>query len=350
MIVQEVLKYAVEFRASDIHLNVGKEPWLRINGNWHIVPNARVLETKDFEEFYSEVKLRGVSAIPTEDRDFLVKAGYIENGRFRANAFRSQGNPGLVLRSLPATVPALEDLGLPPAMMALLRKEKGLILVTGATGSGKSTTMASIINHVCCQPHKHVITVEDPIEYQLDSPNTLITQRELGEDVVSFPIALRSAMREAPDVIMVGETRDDGETATLLLTAAETGHLVFSTLHTPSAIGTIERLTNMFPEGTKTGVGSRLAGSLVAVLSQTLLPAKEGGRVMACELLVVTDAVRALLRQGKPEQLTTAMQTGRKDGMQTMEQSIDNLLRAGKINEQVAAEAMAKIVGASLHR
>ncbi len=338
MDIATLLEYAVAQNASDIHLRVNKEPWLRIDGKLFVPDNFGVVTQVDLETFL-RVALPGIEIQP--DSDFLICGNAVKGNRFRGNFFHSAGKVGLVLRALPAQIPQLDTLGLPPKLTELLDRESGLILVTGATGSGKSTTLASMVQQICCAPHQHVITIEDPVEFQLSNDNNLITQRALGADVKSFPIALKSAMREDPDIIMVGETRDR-ETAELLLTAAETGHMVFSTLHTPSAAGTINRLVSLFPSDAHEGVRAQIADSLIGVLSQTLLPRQGGGRVLAYEFLVVNDPVKNLIRQGKIEQIATPMQTGRKEGMVTMDHCLRGLRDAGTISDATFHATLAK--------
>ena len=334
--ILEILKNAVSLGSSDIHLKTGKKPWFRTNGKLG-VPESEAVTAQEMAEFL-KLALPSCPDGLVRDRDFLVSSACSGDLRFRANAAVSEGVQEIVLRALPTKIPDLSILGLPDKFIDLLSSEKGLILVTGATGSGKSTTLASIIQKVCCNPHhQKIITLEDPIEYQLSSDNTLITQREVGSDVLNFPTGLKSAMRQDPDVIMVGETRDK-ETADLILTAAETGHLVFSSLHTPSAIGTADRLINMF-EGNKLDISARLASNLLAIVSQTLLPRADGqGRVMAAEVLIATHAVKHILRNGEPHRLVNEFR--KQDGSISMEMRLRELQSEGLISRATYEETI----------
>ena len=261
-------------------------------------------------------------------------------GRFRVNFFSQLNGIAGVFRTIPDVIKSFEDLGIPPVLQELCLKNRGLILLTGPTGSGKSTTLATMVDHVNENRNCHIITIEDPVEYFHSSKDSLINQRELGANTHSFGNALRSALREDPDVILVGEMRDL-ETTSLSLTAAETGHLVMSTLHTSSAVKAIDRIIDIYPEGQKTQIRSMMSESLVAVIAQKLLPTKDGkGRVPACEVMIATTAIRNLIRQDRIYQIASLMQSGGVEGMQTLDQDIQRLVSQGEI-DRATAEAVA---------
>jgi twitching motility protein PilT len=272
------------------------------------------------------------------DIDFAISFG--ENMRFRVNAFNTLNGPASVLRTIPSRVLSLEELATPPILQKLCGLHKGLILVTVPTGSGKSTTLAAMIDYINAEHSKHIITIEDPVEFVHSSKKSLINQREVGRNTRSFAKALRSALREDPDVILVGELRDM-ETIQLALTAAETGHLVMGTLHTNSAPKTIDRIIDAFPAGDKEMIRAMLSISLEAVVTQTLLKRKEGGRVAAHEIMLGTPALRNLIREGRIPQLYSMIQMGGKQGMVTMKDAIYNLLNQSIITEDVARSALA---------
>ncbi len=266
-----------------------------------------------------------------KDLDFAIAFG--ESARFRVNAFNINRGPAAVFRTIPTVIPSLEDLNAPPSFKQFAELEKGLVLVTGPTGSGKSTTLAAMINHINRNHPKHILTIEDPVEFVHKSDKSLINHREVGKHTKSFARALKSALREDPDVILVGEMRDH-ETISLALTAAETGHLVMGTLHTSSAAKTIDRIIDVFPAGDKDMVRAMIGGSLQAVISQALLKKIGGGRVAAHDLLVGTPAVRNLIRENKIPQIGSMMQMGQRYGMQTMEDCVKDLVARGVVGEQ----------------
>jgi twitching motility protein PilT len=257
-------------------------------------------------------------------------------GRFRANIYKQRNTFGIAIRSLPFNIPPFGSLGLPDAVKAFARRGKGLVLSTGSTGSGKTTTLASIIDIINTERKCHIITIEDPIEYLHKHKSSLVGQREIGSDTKSFTSALRAALREDPDVIMVGEMRDP-ETIAIALTAAETGHLVFSTLHTVGAAKTVDRIIDVFPPNQQNQVKSQLATVLEGVVSQQMIPKKgSGGVAVACEVMVVNNAIRNLIREGKPYQINSIIQTGVSAGMQTMEASLAKLVSSGAISQDDA--------------
>ncbi len=322
----ELLALARQQGASDLHLSAGAPPMLRVDGD--IAP----LDAPPLESSAIAAWLEGLLAGETLrledalDADFAVDVPAA--GRFRVNVFRHQRGLGAVLRVVPSRVPSLEELGMGPAFEGMAAARCGLVLVTGPTGCGKSTTLAALVDHVNRHRRKHIVTIEDPIEFLHEPRRCLVHQRELGRDTRSFADALRAALREDPDVILVGEMRDLA-TMRLALTAAETGHLVFATLHTGSAPQTIDRIVNAFPAAEQSAVRAALAESLTAVVAQALLPKVGGGRVAAHEIMLATPAVRNLVREHKLAGLRSAMQTAAAQGMQTMEQAVQRLTAAG---------------------
>lgn len=273
--------------------------------------------------------------------DFAISFG--DNMRFRVNAFNNISGPAAVMRTIPTEILSLTQLGTPPVFAELCELHKGLILVTGPTGSGKSTTLAAMIDHINQTYSKHILTIEDPVEFVHQSKKSLINQREVGRDTSSFARALKSSLREDPDIILVGELRDL-ETIQLALTAAETGHLVMGTLHTNSAPETIDRVIDVFPAQDKEMVRSMLSVALQAVITQTLLKKREGGRVAAHEIMIATPAIRNLIRENKIPQLYSSIQMGAKLGMKTMKESIFQLLNEGVIVEQTARMALSSMI------
>jgi twitching motility protein PilT len=334
MQVDEFLKMMVQAGGSDAHLKVGMPPGVRIEG--HIQPQG----TTPLRPEHTEAIARAVVS-PADwekfERQGDLDCSYSVPGlaRFRVNVMRQRGSISLVLRYIPEKIPTFESLGLPEVCRALASKPRGLVLVTGPTGSGKSTTLAAMIDLVNSTVKGHVLTMEDPIEFLHRDKNCYINQREIGTDTTNFTEALRRALRQDPDVILIGEMRDI-ETIGLAVTAAETGHLVLGTLHTTSATKTIDRIVNVFPPEQQTQIRLQLAGTLQGIVCQTLLPKVGGGRVAALEILVGTDSVRAIIRENKVAQLQTAMQTGKKHGMQTLEDHLSALVATGKITYESA--------------
>ena len=334
-IVERLLREAVERRASDIHLTVGVPPTLRINGA--LVRLALPpLGTADTLRLFKAIA-------PEERRTFFEQNGEVDFShtihglsRFRVNAFRQRGSVAIAVRLIPEQVPTLDQLDLPEVVATLSRKPRGLILVTGPTGSGKSTTMAAMINQINEEQACNIITLEDPIEYLHRHKKSLINQREIGADSRSFANGLRAALREDPDVILVGEMRDM-DTISIAVRAAETGHLVLATLHTSDASQTIDRIIDVFPPYQQQQIRTQLSLTLQGIISQQLLPRRSGtGRVVAVEILVATAAVRNLIREGKSHQLMTVIQTGAKTGMQSMDAALRDLCRAGVVADEEA--------------
>lgn len=332
--ILELLAKTVELKASDLHITVASPPIMRINGKLmsygeqllNPVDNLRLAKEVLDEEMFKSLEEKG---------ELDTAFSHPGLGRFRINIYRQRGTYCMAIRSVAMTIPTIEELGFPSIIRDLSRKQRGLILVTGPTGSGKSTTLASMINGINKERNCHILTLEDPIEYLHKHCKSIINQREIGADSKSFSNALRAALRQDPDVILVGEMRDL-ETISIALTAAETGHLVLSTLHTIGAAKTIDRIIDVFPPHQKQQITVQLSSVLEGVVSQQLLPKSNGnGRIAALEIMAVTPAIRSLIREGKTHQIQSSIQTGAKFGMQTMDNSLMNLYRTGEITKEV---------------
>ena len=338
MDITELLAFSVKNKASDLHLSSGLPPMIRVHGDVRRI-NLPPMEHKDVHAMVYDI-MNDAQRKHYEDNfecDFSFEIPNL--ARFRVNAFNQNRGAGAVFRTIPSKVLTLEDLNAPRVFKDISEYPRGIVLVTGPTGSGKSTTLAAMINHINENQHAHILTVEDPIEFVHESKKCLINQREVGPHTHSFSNALRSALREDPDVILVGEMRDL-ETIRLALPAAETGHLVFGTLHTSSAAKTIDRVVDVFPAAEKEMVRSMLSESLRAVISQTLLKTKDGaGRVAAHEIMIGTPAIRNLIRESKVAQMYSAIQTGAQLGMQTLDQCLLDLVRRNVVS---AIEARGK--------
>jgi twitching motility protein PilT len=327
--IMELLEITIKEKASDLHLSAGANPLFRIHGEIKQT-NVGALSGDEVKKMVYSIMPESVKKVYEEklEVDFAFEVPNLS--RFRVNAFMQRRGPAAVFRTIPTKILSLEDLGAPQLFADLMSKPKGLILVTGATGSGKSTTLAAMIDYYNKNFSRHVLTVEDPIEFVHPPQKCLINQREVGTQTLSFQAALKSALREDPDLILVGEMRDL-ETIRLALTAAETGHLVLGTLHSSSAAKTINRIIDVFPENEKETIKVMLSESIEAIISQNLLPKKDGGRVACHEIMVGIDAIRNLIREGKIAQMYTSIQTGQRVGMQTMDQGLAALVRSGKI-------------------
>ncbi len=354
--IEDLMEEVVERGGSDLHLSAGMPPYIRINGK--LIPS-------DYEPLTPQECQRLIfSMLNNTQRKHLeqtweLDCSYGVRGlaRFRVNVYKDRGTFAAALRALSSKIPTIEQLSLPNIVREMSEKPRGLVLVTGPTGSGKSTTLASMINNINITRAEHILTVEDPIEFVYDPIKSLIHQRQVGEDTKSFANALRAALREDPDVILVGEMRDL-ETISLAISAAETGHLVFGTLHTSSAAQTVDRMVDVFPPEQQTQVRVQLSNSLIAVFSQTLVPRQnpkpgEFGRVMAQEIMVVTPAISNLIREGKTSQIYSAIQTGGKLGMVTLEKVLADLYKAGTISFESAmsktsrADELQRLIGAN---
>ncbi len=338
MDISELLAFSVKNNASDLHLSSGLPPMIRVHGDVRRI-NLPPLEHKDVHgliyDIMNDAQRKAYEEVLECDFSFSIP-GF---ARFRVNAFNQERGAAAVMRTIPSKILSLEQLNAPKSFADFALKARGLVLVTGPTGSGKSTTLAAMVNHVNENEYGHILTVEDPIEFVHESKKCLINQREVGPHTMSFTNALRSALREDPDAILVGELRDL-ETIRLALTAAETGHLVFGTLHTSSAAKTIDRIVDVFPAEEKEMVRSMLSESLQAVISQTLLKTKDGsGRVAAHEIMVGTPAIRNLIRESKIAQMYSAIQTGSNVGMQTLDQNLTDLVRRNVISSATARAA-----------
>jgi twitching motility protein PilT len=329
--IAELLAFSVKNKASDLHLSAGLPPMIRVDGDMRRI-NVPPLEhravhsliydimndkqRKDYEEFL--------------ETDFSFEIPGV--ARFRVNAYNQKRGAAAVFRTIPSKVLTLEDLNAPSIFKDIVEVARGLVLVTGPTGSGKSTTLAAMVDYLNDSKYEHILTIEDPIEFVHISKKCLINQREVHKDTLGFSEALRSALRQDPDIILVGEMRDL-ETIRLALTAAETGHLVFGTLHTSSAAKTIDRIVDVFPAAEKTMVRSMLSESLRSVISQTLLKKISGGRIAAHEIMIGTPAIRNLIREDKVAQMYSSIQTGQAHGMQTLDQNLSDLVKKGQISK-----------------
>jgi twitching motility protein PilT len=325
----QLLRFAVAQKSSDVHISAGEPPMLRVHGEVERI-DVPALTPEDTHRLIFDTLSDSQRKTFQEKLEVDFAFQLDDTLRFRVNAFIHNRGEGAVFRSIPHKIPTFEGLGLPPVMRTLSELDKGLILVTGPTGSGKSTTLAAMIDHVNSTTSGHILTLEDPIEFVHKSKRCLVNQREIGVQSHSFNNALKSALREDPDVILVGELRDL-ETISLALTAAETGHLVFATVHTSSAPKTIDRLVDVFPPAQQAQVRTMLSESLAGVCTQTLLPKIGGGRAAALEILVATPAVRNLIREGKTFQIPSVMQVGARVGMQTMTAAVAELVKTGVV-------------------
>ncbi|HKJ76221.1 MAG TPA: type IV pilus twitching motility protein PilT [Gammaproteobacteria bacterium] len=334
MDIAQLLAFSVKNGASDLHLSAGLPPMIRVDGDIRRI-NLPPLDQKDTHDLVYDI----MNDKQRKDFEEFMETDFsfeIPNlARFRVNAFNHNRGSGAVFRTIPSKILSLEDLSAPAIFRDIAEKPRGVCLVTGPTGSGKSTTLAAIINYINENQAGHILTIEDPIEFVHDSKKCLINQREVHRDTLGFSEALRSALREDPDVILVGEMRDL-ETIRLALTAAETGHLVFGTLHTTSAAKTIDRIVDVFPAAEKDMVRAMLSESLQAVISQTLLKKTGGGRIAAHEIMIGTPAIRNLIREGKIAQMYSAIQTGQGAGMQTLDQNLQELVRRNAVSREVA--------------
>src|SRR5205809_758733 len=337
MDLTELLAFVVKNKASDLHLSSGLPPMIRVHGDVRRI-NVPAMEHKEVHGMIYDIMNDGQRKFYEESLECDFSFAVPNLARFRVNAFNQQRGAAAAFRTIPSKVLSLEELNAPKVFAEMTNRPRGLILVTGPTGSGKSTTLAAMVDFVNQSEYGHILTIEDPIEFLHESKKCLINQRELGPHTLSFPNALRAALREDPDYILVGEMRDL-ETIRLALTAAETGHLVFGTLHTSSAAKTIDRIIDVFPATEKDMVRAMLSESLVTVISQTLLKTKDGqGRVAAHEIMIGTPAIRNLIRENKVAQMYSSIQTSQAVGMQTLDQCIVDLVRSNVVSNQEARQ------------
>ncbi|HEZ5494742.1 TPA: type IV pilus twitching motility protein PilT [Neisseria meningitidis] len=335
MQITDLLAFGAKNKASDLHLSSGISPMIRVHGDMRRI-NLPEMSAEEVGNMVTSVMNDHQRKIYQQNLEVDFSFELPNVARFRVNAFNIGRGPAAVFRTIPSTVLSLEELKAPSIFQKIAESPRGMVLVTGPTGSGKSTTLAAMINYINETQPAHILTIEDPIEFVHQSKKSLINQRELHQHTLSFANALRSALREDPDVILVGEMRDP-ETIGLALTAAETGHLVFGTLHTTGAAKTVDRIVDVFPAGEKEMVRSMLSESLTAVISQNLLKTHDGnGRVASHEILIANPAVRNLIRENKITQINSVLQTGQASGMQTMNQSLQSLVRQGLIAPEVA--------------
>jgi len=333
--IELLLEEVIKKKASDLHLQVGLAPILRVDGALAPIPGTPVLTEDTIETLIFAILDDEQKQILLKDKEFDFSFAFGDLGRFRVNAFHERGNLAAALRLIPNELLSTEQLGLPKVVDNFANYPRGLVLVTGPTGSGKSTTLAALVDKINNERATHIVTIEDPIEFTHKSKKSVIVQREVHYDTYSFSAALRSSLRQDPDVVLLGEMRDL-ETIAAAITIAETGHLVFATLHTNSAAQSIDRMIDVFPPHQQPQVRAQLSNILMAICSQRLIPTIGGGRVAAAEILVATPAVRNIIREGKSHQLDAVIQTGGEFGMQSMDKTLVSLIHAGTISYEEA--------------
>jgi twitching motility protein PilT len=335
--IEILLEEVIKKRASDLHIQVGLPPMLRIDGSLVPIAGLEVLDEPAVEKLVYAILDEDQQQILNKDKEFDFSFAFGNLGRFRVNAFHERGNLAAALRLIPNEIKSVAELGMPQVVSSFSDYPRGLVLVTGPTGSGKSTTLAALVDKINTEKSHHIITIEDPIEFTHKSKKSVVVQREVHYDTYSFSAALRSALRQDPDVVLIGEMRDL-ETISAAITIAETGHLVFATLHTNSAAQSIDRMIDVFPPHQQPQIRSQLANILMGICSQRLVPAIGGGRVVAAEVLVANPAVRNIIREGKSHQLDAVIQTGADQGMQTMDRTLVGLVQNGTITYDNARE------------
>lgn len=333
--IEPFLDEVIKRDASDLHLQVGLPPMLRIDGALKPVEEGKELTDDQIEALIFSLLDEEQKTIYVKDKEIDFSFAYGDLGRFRVNAFHEKGNPAAALRLIPTKIRTLEELGMPKVVSGFTDIPRGLVLVTGPTGSGKSTTLAAAIDLINRNKAVHIITIEDPIEYQHHHKKSIVVQREVHFDTYSFGAALRSALREDPDVVLIGEMRDL-ETIATAITIAETGHLVLATLHTNNAAQSVDRMIDVFPPHQQQQIRVQLSSVLQGIVSQRLIPMVGGGRIAAAEILVVTPAVRNIIRESKTHQLDAVIQTGAEHGMQSMDKTLVTLIHEGKISYEEA--------------
>ena len=335
--IETLLEECIRKNASDLHVQVGLQPILRIDGKLTAVPNTPVLTPPMIEQLIFATLDEAQQKILLKDKEFDYSFAFGELGRFRANAFHERGNLACAFRLIPNKILSVAELGLPGVVENFADYPRGLVLVTGPTGSGKSTTLAAIVDKINREKAVHILTIEDPIEFTHKSQRSVVVQREVHYDTFSFSAALRSALREDPDVVLLGEMRDL-ETISSAITIAETGHLVFATLHTNSAAQSVDRMIDVFPAHQQPQVRSQLSNILMAICAQRLVPAIGGGRIAAAEIMIANSAIRSLIRDGKTHQIDSMIQTGASAGMQTMDATLSKLVKSGQVSYQDARD------------
>ncbi|NCU29574.1 type IV pilus twitching motility protein PilT [Candidatus Saccharibacteria bacterium] len=335
--IEVLLEEVIKKRASDLHIQVGLPPMLRIDGSLVPASGTRPLDESVVEQLIFQTLDEDQRQILVKDKEFDFSFAFGTLGRFRVNAFHERGNLAAALRLIPNEIKSASELGMPPIINTFADYPRGLVLVTGPTGSGKSTTLAALVDKINTERSQHIITIEDPIEFTHKSKKSVVIQREVHYDTYSFSAALRSSLRQDPDVVLIGEMRDL-ETISAAITIAETGHLVFATLHTNSAAQSIDRMIDVFPPHQQAQIRAQLSNILMAICSQRLVPAIGGGRVVAAEVLIANPAVRNIIREGKSHQLDAIIQTSAEQGMQTMDRTLVSLVQSGSITYDNARE------------
>lgn len=335
MDIKDILELTVDRDASDLHLITGLPPYLRINGQLHPIPNEPVVTPETIEKVIKELLTPEQLERLTVNKELDFSFPFGSKGRFRVNAYTQKGNFAISFRMIPLDIKKIDQLGLPKILHSFTGLRQGFILVTGPTGHGKSTTLAAMIEEINLLRAEHIVTIEDPIEFVFQPKKSIISQREMGSDSHSWQIALRSVLREDPDVVLIGEMRDY-ETIASALTIAETGHLVFATLHTNSAAQTIDRIVDVFPDEQQKQVRLQLSQVIEAVFSMRLVPATDGNRVVAYEVMLGTSAIKTSIREGKTHQIDNILQTSTEVGMNTIEMSLASLVKSGRVTLEIA--------------
>ncbi len=335
MNIKDLLQLAINREASDLHIIVGVPPYLRIEGVLSPIPEESLITNDAVKLFIQDVLDKDQVERLTVNRELDSSFQFSDSARFRVNAYTQKGSFALAFRRIPMTIPKIDELGLPPILHSFAELRQGLVLVTGATGHGKSTTLASTINEINELRAEHIVTIEDPVEFIFQPAKSIISQREMGSDTHSWQIAMRSALREDPDIVFIGEMRDY-ETIASALTVAETGHLVFATLHTNSAAQTIDRIVDVFPQEQQQQVRLQLSNVIEAVFSMLLIPGKDGKRVVAYEVMLGAPSIKTAVREGKVHLIDNIMQTSTELGMNTLEMSLATLVNQGKIELEMA--------------
>lgn len=333
--IKDLLQLSVDKSASDLHLIAGIPPYLRVDGKLSPIPSESILTAEDTNKLAKDLLTPEQFERLNVNKEIDFSFAFSSKARFRVNAYTQRGSIAVSFRLIPLEIPSIEALGLPKILHSFTGLRQGLILITGPTGHGKSTTIASILEEINQQRSEHIVTIEDPVEFIFKPAQSIFSQREMGTDSHSWQIALRSALREDPDVVLVGEMRDY-ETIAAALTVAETGHLVFATLHTNSAAQTIDRIVDVFPEEQQSQVRLQLSNVIEAVFSMRLIPATSGGRVVAHEIMLGTSAIKTSIREGKTHQIDNVIQTSTEMGMNTLEMSLAQLIKANKITLETA--------------